>query len=574
MLKRFLAYYRPHRRLLLLDLLAALLLAACNLVYPTFSRTIVNELIPDHRLRMILVLAGVLIAVYLVKTGLNYFMNRFGHYVGAEMQADMRRDLFCHLERLPCSFFDNNKTGDLMSRMTNDLFNVAELAHHGPEDLLISALQLLGAAILMALIDPWLTLISFALVPFMILFAVFKRKKMKRAFKRSREEIAEVNAGLENSISGIRVSKAYVGSEIEQKNFEVANQRFLDSRKEAYSAMAEYHAGLGLCTDLLNIVVLVAGALFVYYGRINYGDLLGFLLYVNIFLQPITKLINFVEQLQDGMSGFARFLNIMDTPPEEDAPDAVELSEVKGEIELRGVSFGYGDGDVLRDVSVKVEAGKTLALVGPSGGGKTTFCHLLPRFYEIERGEILLDGKEIRSLTLASLRRQIGIVAQDVFLFDADIAENIRYGKPDATDEEVYEAARLAGIHEYAASLPEGYRTLVGERGVKLSGGQKQRIAIARAFLKNPPILILDEATSALDNVTERLVQESLAGLSQGRTVIVVAHRLSTVRRADEILYIDKEGIRERGTHEELMARGGTYKDLYALQFRDNDTFE
>ncbi len=562
MLKRFAAYYKPHLRLFILDLLAALLFAACNLVYPTFSRSIINEFIPDGNLRMIVIFAVAIFVIYLLKSGLNYFMSRYGHYVGARMQADMRRDLFHHMERLPCTFFDNNKTGDLMSRMTNDLFNVVELAHHGPEDLLISILQLIGACILMAFIEPLLTLICFAFVPFMILFAVFKRKKMKSAFKRSREETAEINAGLENSISGIRVSKAYNSIETEEANFGKANRRLLESRYGAYSAMAEYHAGLALCTDILNIVVLVAGALFAAGDRIDYGDLVAFLLYVNIFLQPITKLVNFVEQLQDGMTGFARFLAIMDTPPEEDEPGAVELCDVRGEIEFRDVTFGYGERDILKNVSVTIEAGKTLALVGPSGGGKTTFCHLLPRFYELAGGEILVDGKEIRSLTLESLRRSIGIVAQDVFLFNADIAENIRYGKPDATDEEVRAAARLAGIDDYAMSLPEGYHTVVGERGVKLSGGQKQRIAIARAFLKDPPILILDEATSALDNVTERMIQESLQKLSHGRTVIVVAHRLSTVRRADEILYIDNEGIRERGTHEELMARGGLYASL------------
>ncbi len=562
MIRRFASYYRPHLRLFVLDLVAALLYATCNLVYPTFSRTIINDLIPDRNLTMILVFAAVLVVIYLVKTGLNYFMSRFGHYVGAEMQADMRRDLFCHMERLPCSFFDNHKTGDLMSRMTNDLFNVVELAHHGPEDLLISVLQLFGSFVLMALIDLRLALIACALVPFMVAFAALKRKKMKAAFKKGREETAEINAGLENSISGIRVSKAYTSQNTEEENFAVANHSFLLSRRKMYDAMAEYHAGLGLCTDLLNIVVLIAGALFVFYGKINYGDLVAFLLYVGIFLQPITKLVSFVEQLQDGMTGFGRFLEIMDTPAEEDDDGAEDIADVRGEIELCDVSFGYGEAEVLSGVSVRIEAGKTLALVGPSGGGKTTLCHLLPRFYDVTSGKILLDGRNIRTLTLASLRKNIGIVAQDVFLFNSTIAENIRYGRPDATREEVVRAARLAGIDAYVSTLPLGYDTPVGERGVKLSGGQKQRIAIARAFLKDPKILILDEATSALDNVTEAMIQKSLSELSSGRTVIVVAHRLSTVRRADEILYIDNEGIRERGTHEELLARGGLYASL------------
>ncbi|MBQ2719643.1 MAG: ABC transporter ATP-binding protein [Clostridia bacterium] len=562
MIRRFISYYRPHLRLFLLDLAAALLFAACNLVYPTVSRTILNDLIPARELSLIFVFAAVLVGIYLLKTGLNYFMSRFGHYVGAEMQADMRRDLFQHMERLPCSFFDDHKTGDLMSRMTNDLFNVAELAHHGPEDLLISVLQLVGSFILMAVIDVRLALIACALVPLMVLFAALKRKKMKAAFKKSREEIAEINAGLENSISGIRVSKAYTSQEVEEAGFAVANRRFLASRRGAYDAMAEYHAGLGLCTDMLNIVVLIAGALFVFYGKIGYGDLVAFLLYVGIFLQPITKLVSFVEQLQDGMTGFGRFVEIMDTPVEEDDAGAEDVTDVRGEIELLDVSFGYGEAEVLSGVSVRIEAGKTLALVGPSGGGKTTLCHLLPRFYDVDSGKILLDGRDIRTITLASLRRSIGIVAQDVFLFNSTIAENIRYGKPDATEEEVVNAARLAGIDAYVSTLPKGYDTPVGERGVKLSGGQKQRIAIARAFLKDPKILILDEATSALDNVTEAMIQKSLARLSAGRTVIVVAHRLSTVRRADEILYIDHEGIRERGTHEELLRKGGLYASL------------
>ena len=562
LIRRFFGYYAPYRRLFFLDLLAAVLLSACNLVYPIFSRSIINVYIPNGNLRMILLFAGLLLTVYLAKTGLTYFVSRFGHYVGAEMQADMRRDLFRHMEKLPFSFFDNNKTGSLMSRITNDLFDISELAHHGPEDLLVSILLLIGSFILMAGINLPLACISMAVVPVMALFATSRRRKMRKAFRRSREEIAEVNAGIENSISGIRVSRAFVSDEKEEKKFDEANGRFLSSRKMAYDAMAEYHAGLGLCTDLLNVIVLLAGALFVLNGKINYGDLVAFLLYVNIFVQPITKLINFSEQLEDGMSGFTRFVEIMDTPPEEDSDGAAVLGPVKGEIEFQNVSFSYGEGEVLHDISVRIPAGKTLALVGPSGGGKTTLCHLLPRFYELSGGRILLDGQDIRSVKRESLRRNIGIVSQDVFLFNADIAENIRYGKPDATDEEVRRAARLADIDEYASSLPEGYHTIVGERGVKLSGGQKQRIAIARAFLKNPPVLILDEATSALDNITEQMIQKSLAELSDGRTVIVVAHRLSTVRRADEILYIDSEGVRERGTHEELMKKGGLYAAL------------
>ena len=514
---------------------------------------------------MILIFAAILLGIYLLKCTMSYFVNYVGHMVGVRMQADMRRDLFAHMESLPCKFYDNNKTGSLMSRMTNDLFDVSELAHHGPEDLFISAILLVGACVMMVQIDWLLTLLVFCVLPPMLLFMIYERRKMREAFMKSREEIAEINAGLENSIAGIRVSKAYTSDRHEKKKFAVANGRFVLARKDAYRAMGEFSAGMGLLTDILNLIVLGGGGLCVIFRGMDYGDFAAFILYTNVFLQPVRRIIGFVEQYQNGMTGFARFVEVMEQAPEADRPNARALDKVKGEIAFHDVSFAYDEGEnVLSSISFTVKAGKTLALVGSSGGGKTTVCHLIPRFYELAdgQGSITLDGVDVRDITLTSLRSHIGIVSQDVFLFNATVYENIAYGEPNATREEVEAAARRANIHEDIMAMPNGYDTVVGERGVKLSGGQKQRVSIARAFLKNPPVLILDEATSALDNVTEHMVQNSLDELSRGRTVIVVAHRLTTVRRADEILFLDGEGIRERGTHEELLRNNGPYAEL------------
>ncbi len=567
---RFVSYFKPHKTLFLLDLAAAMVLAACELFYPNVTRAILSSYIPGGEWKMILACSVLLIAVYLIKYGLTYFTGYWGHVMGVRMQADMRRDMFAHLEKLPFTYFDNNKTGSLMSRLTGDLFDVSELAHHGPEDLLISAILLVGSFILMVGINPWLTLIVFCMVPILVLITLRKRGEMNDAFRQSKIEMGEINAGLENSISGIRVSKAYNAAAGEEQRFAADNARFVESRRRSVKVMGSFMASSALTSDILQLVVLIAGGLFViFYGGsdtgFDYPELVTFILYVNVFLQPIRKLISFVEQYQNGMSGFSRFCEVMDAEPEEDADDAKELTDIRGEIAFSDVSFSYGEGEknVLHHISFTVPAGKTLALVGPSGGGKTTICHLIPRFYEVSAGSITVDGHDVRSLTRRSLREGIGMVAQDLFLFNASIYDNIAYARPSATREEVYAAAQAANIHEYIETMPNGYDTIVGERGVKLSGGQKQRVSIARAFLKNPPILILDEATSALDNVTERMIQESLSALSVGRTTIVVAHRLSTVRRADEILFIDHEGIAERGTHEQLMALGGRYAGLY-----------
>ena len=568
MIKRFIRYFRPYRFLFWTDMAAALVLSLCNLVYPRFTATMLDELIPaaagDSAALSAIFVAGVaVLALYLLKAGMNYYMSYYGHVMGVRMQADMRRDMFAHMERLDCTFFDNNKTGSLMSRMTNDLMDVTELAHHGPEDLFISTVQLVGAMVLMLMIHPWLTLISFLPIPFMIWFISKKRRAMNRAFTESREEIAEVNAGLENSISGIRVSKAYDAAAAEQEKFDRANGRFVTARTGAYKVMGSFASVNELITDILYLLVLIAGGVFVSKGQITVTGLVTFILYVNVFIQPIRRMIGFVEQYQNGMTGFARFCTIMDTPAEEDSPDAVELENTRGEIAFSDVTFSYRDsGRVLDGVSFTIPRGHTLALVGASGGGKTTVCHLLPRFYEIEGGSISVDGRDIRSYTRASLRRSIGLVSQDVFLFYASIYDNIAYGRPDATRQEVEQAARFASLTDFIESLPDGYDTLVGERGVKLSGGQKQRISIARVFLKNPRILILDEATSALDNVTEAQIQSAIATLSQGRTILVVAHRLSTVRHADEILLLEGGQVAERGTHDQLMAKGGKYAEL------------
>ena len=572
LLKRFVSYYKPHKKLFAMDMTAALLVSVIGVVYPIITRTMLNTLIPERNYRMIVVFGLTLLALYFIKMLLNYFIQYEGHMMGVYMQARMRTDMFAHLETLPYSFYDTHETGKIMSRMTNDLFEVSELAHHGPENIIISVLSIVISFAYLSTIDIWLTLIIFACVPFLIIISYSLRKKMRQAFRDTRSAVAEINASMESSISGIRVTKAFTNADREKEKFEVGNGKFQTARKAAYSAMGHFHSGNTFVTDVFNVVVLIAGGLFLYNGRIRFGDYSAFIVSVNMFINPVMTLINFMEQFENGVTGFERFCEIMDAKPETDRPGAKDAGKLEGHIEFKDVSYAYDeDKNVLRHVSLDIEKGKTFALVGPSGGGKTTICHLIPHFYDVMSGEILLDGKEINSLTLESVRRNIGIVQQDIYLFNDTMKENIRYGKLDATDEEIIQAAKRANIHEYIMSLPNGYDTNIGERGIRLSGGQKQRLSIARVFLKNPPILILDEATSALDNTTEILIQQALDELCQGRTTLVVAHRLSTIKNADEIAVVDDGRITEQGTHEELMAKQGTYYELYQLQFRANN---
>lgn len=571
MLKRFIKYYKPHRALFILDMLAAVIVAVCNMFYPNIARYIINDFVPNKMLWSIVIWSGVLLGVYLVKCLCNYFMGYYGHVIGVRMQQDMRRDLFSKYERLPFSYFDEHKTGDLLSRLVSDLFDVSELAHHGPENLLLAVLMFVGSFIMLSLINWQLTLIMVCIVPFIVLFTVLSRRRMRAAMKASRKQMAEINSTLENSLGGIRETKAYANEAHEMHKFERSNRLFAFHRRRAMKSLGTYDAIMTLLQDLLYLTIILAGGLFFYYDKIDGGEFAAFLLYIGMFLTPIQRFVALFQQLQEGMTGFARFHEIMQVPDEVDNGGHI-LGEVKGEIVFDDVTFSYSSGEnaknVISNLSLRVGAGKTVALVGPSGGGKTTLCNLIPRFYNVTSGKIMLDGVNIADVKLESLRKNIGIVSQNVFLFDGTVRENIAYGKGDATDEEIIAAARRANIHDYITSLDNGYDTEVGERGVKLSGGQRQRIAIARVFLKNPQLLILDEATSALDNATEMQVQAALEELSLGRTVIVVAHRLSTVKNADEIVVIGEEGIIEQGTHDELLALGGEYKKLYSYQFR------
>ncbi len=570
MIKRFIDYYKPPKikRIFIIDMLCAFIVAVCDLFYPMITRNIINIYVPNQEYSLMITWLIALALIYVLKLGLNYYITYYGHVMGVMIQGNMRKDIFEHLQDLPFVFFDENKTGTLSSRIINDLMDISELAHHGPEDLFISLVMLIGSFLLLSTINFPLALIVFSIVPLLIFIAMKLRIRMADTFMETRVTIGEVNATIENSISGIRVSKAFSNKDKEIEKFDKNNSKFQQARKKAYKVMADFHVGSSFIIDFLNILVLSAGAIFFYRGWINFGDFAAFLLYIGNFLNPIRKLVNFVEQYQSGISGFKRFVEIMDTEVEVDEPGAKDIYNVKGDLKFKNVTFSYDENkEILTDISFNIEAGKTVALVGPSGGGKTTLCHLIPRFYETEEGEISIDNINIKDFTRSSLRKNIGIVQQDVFLFTGTIYENIKCGKFDATEEEVYEAAKRANIHDFIMSLPDGYSTYVGERGVKLSGGQKQRISIARVFLKNPSILILDEATSALDNVTEQLIQQSLEELSRGRTTIVVAHRLSTIKNADEIIVLTDKGIEEKGNHEELLSKGGIYAELYNSQF-------
>ena len=571
MLKRFIRYYKPHFALFVEDMLAALAVSLIGVVYPVITRVMLNELIPERRYRLIIAAGTGLFLLYVLRMLLDYFVQYKGHVMGVRMQADMRRDMFAKLQTLPFSFYDENETGKIMSRMTNDLMNISELAHHGPENVIVTGITVFVSFFYLASIDIWLTLIVFLCVPLLVCVALALRMRMRRAFQESSKAVAAINASLESSISGVRVTKAFTNAAREKEKFAESNRQFVTARTSAYKAMGQFLSATSFLSSVFNVVVLIAGGLFLYAGRIQFGDYSAFIVSVNLFLAPVTSLIGFMQQYQDGVAGFERFLEIMDAPSETNAPDARDVAAVRGHIRFENVSYRYDKGgNVLNDITLDIPEGETFALVGPSGGGKTTICHLIPHFYEINSGKIFIDEHEIHEITLDSLRRNIGIVQQDIYLFNASIKENILYGRLCATDEEVVEAAKRANIHDYILSLENGYDTQIGERGVRLSGGQKQRLSIARVFLKNPPILILDEATSALDNTTEILIQKSLDELCRGRTTLVVAHRLSTIKNADEIAVISNGRITERGTHQALIAQGGAYAKLYAEQFRND----
>lgn len=577
MLKRFMTYYKPHIKMLILDMGASLLISVIGMVYPIVTNKMLNEYIPQKMYSTIVVAGIIVLALYVFRMLLRYFVQYYGHVIGVKMQSSMRKDLFAHLQKLPFKFYDNNETGKIMTRITSDLFEVCELAHHGPENLLISSVMIVLSFIYLITIDWILTLIIFICVPILVVVTMHYRKAMKSAFDERRKSNALINAAVESSITGIRVTKAYTNSKKEIEKFSVGDDAFVNSSGKAYSAMAKFHSSTTFITDVFNVFILIAGGLFLYSGRISFGDYSTFIVSVNLFINPVNTLIGFMEQFQNGVSGFKRFTEVMDEEPEADKADAITLDKVNGEIEFRNVNYAYEEhSEVLHNVNLKLIKGRKLALVGPSGGGKTTLCHLLPNFYSLseENGSILIDGTDIRDISLESLRQNIGIVQQDVFLFVGTIKDNILYGKPEATDEEIIEAAKRANIHDYIMTLEKGYDTEIGERGVKLSGGQKQRLSIARVFLKDPAILILDEATSALDNTTEVLIQHALDELCKGRTTLVVAHRLSTIRNADEIAVVIDGEIKERGTHEELIDKGGVYNKLYSLQFRENDLVE
>lgn len=570
MLKKLIQYYKPYKFLFFADLVAAFLMAACDLIYPMLTRQIINDVVPNKNLQMLIFFAISLLVIFIAKAGFNYFMQYWGHVVGVRMQADMRDKVFAHLQKLPCSYFDNNKTGVIMSRMINDLMDISELAHHGPEDVFISGMMFIGSFVILCTINVPLTIIIFLFLPLVIWSTLAQRKKLNRAFMESRVKTGEVNAVVENSVAGVRVTKSFCTDELEMEKFKKGNALFVKARELSYKVMGQYYASMNFWTDLLELVALVAAGYFVLRDWINIGDFAAFILYIKMFIQPIKKLVNFTEQYQNGITGFQRFLELMEVDGEKEPAHPVPLEEVKGHITIDHVTFSYENNkSVLNDLSLDIPAGKKVALVGPSGGGKTTLCNLIPRFYDYTSGDIRIDGVSIRDVSLHDLRMQIGVVQQEVFLFTGTIKDNILCGKPDAGDAEVVQAAKLAKIHDFIMTLPEGYDTYIGERGVKLSGGQKQRISIARVFLKNPPILILDEATSALDNVTEHEIQQSLEELGRDRTNLIIAHRLTTIQGADEILVLTDQGIAERGTHEELMAQKGIYYELHG-QYEKN----
>lgn len=570
--KKFARYYKPYLGSFAADMFFAILGAAVTLIIPMVVRYITGTVIyeePDKAMKDIAVLAVVMIALVAVEFVCNYFIATVGHNMGAKMETDMRTEIFDHYQKLSFSFFDNQKVGQLMSRVTNDLFDISELFHHGPEDVVISLIKFIGTMVILLNIHSGLALCAAASLTFMLVFAYVYNGKLKRAFKRNRDRIADINAQLEDSLSGVRVVKSFGNEDAEMGKFQSGNNAFLESKKSAYKIMGIYNSGMGVFTTLVTIVVVVAGAVFLTNKTLEVADLVTFMLYINNFTDPIKRLVSFTEQFQNGASGYERFLEIMNVEPDiVDDKHAVDVGTLQGDISFKNVMFHYVDTDtnVLSNLTLDIKAGEYVALVGSSGAGKTTMCSLIPRFYDVTSGEIDIDGMDIRKMTQKSLRRNIGIVQQDVYLFAGTVKDNIRYGKPDATDEEIIAAAKNANAHEFIMQLPDGYNTDIGQRGVKLSGGQKQRLSLARVFLKNPPILIFDEATSALDNESEKIVQDSLEHLAKNRTTLVIAHRLSTIRNAKRILVLTEDGIAEEGTHEELMAKNGVYANFYHIQ--------
>lgn len=569
MIKKFIKYYRPHLGLFILDMVCAFLISGTDLVYPMVTRHLINRVIPDKNISLIFTIGVLMLVLYGVRMFLEYIVGYYGHVLGVRMEYDMRKKMFSHVQDLPFKFFDNTKTGHIMSRMVNDLNEIAEMAHHGPEDLFISTVMIIGSFILLLTINVKLTLITFIVLPFMLYFAMHYNSKMRRNFRDIRVSLADINGRLEDSISGIRVVKSFTNEQYEEDKFDDGNDNFKRLRTISVRYLGIFGSGVNFFSNLSTLVTLVAGGYFAAKGEITFGDLTAYLIYINQFLQPVKRLANFIEQFQRGMAGFKRYTEVMEIEPDiVDSENAVEIENVKGQVEFSNVAFSYDEkNSVLSGIDLKVTPGETVAVVGPSGAGKTTMCNLIPRFYDIDSGSIRVDGKDIRDITIKSLRKNIGIVQQDVFLFSGTIKENIAYGNLDASDDELIRAAKAANAHDFIMELPEGYDTYIGERGVKLSGGQKQRISIARMFLKNPPILILDEATSSLDNQSEAVIQKSIEGLSKDRTTFIIAHRLATIKNAKRIIVLTEKGIEEQGTHRELFDKHGVYHALYSSQF-------
>ena len=569
--KRLIGYYKPYKKVFFADMFFAFLGAVTTLILPLIIRYVTGTLVYEPRnvmLEGVAICAVIMVVLVLIQCYSNYYIANYGHVMGAKIEYDMRNEIFGHFQKLSFSFYDNQKVGQLMSRITNDLFDITELLHHGPEEIVISTIKLIGSFVVLMMINVKLALAAFAIIPIMIVYAYTLNRKMKRAFKNNRAKVADINAGIEDNLSGIRVVKSFANEDIEQQKFIEGNDRFLASKKDSYLYMGRYHSGLGAFVTMITVIVMVTGAILLNDGSLKTTDLLTFLLYISNFTEPVKTLINFAEQFQNGMTGYERFLDIIAIEPEiKDSENAIDIKKVEGRVSFENVSFKYEADleNVLTNVNLKVDKGEYVALVGSSGAGKTTLCSLIPRFYEVSEGSIKVDDTNIRDIKLKCLRQNIGVVQQDVYLFVGSVKENIRYGKPDATDEEIIEAAKSANAHEFIMGLPDGYDTYIGQRGVKLSGGQKQRLSIARVFLKNPPILIFDEATSALDNESEKVVQESLEKLAKNRTTFVIAHRLSTIRNAKRILVLTENGIEEQGTHEELIEMNGIYKALYSL---------